>query len=126
MSYDPSTTAILLVDPYNDFLSEGGKLWPWVKDMAEQNKLNQTVGGKELEQRLKDVGYVFTVSAQLLGMAPDASALINQWKNSPDALKLLAEVRCDEIGIGASRPAGSNSTYWSVILGARQNQGAPQ
>ena len=24
MSYDPSTTAILLVDPYNDFLSEGG------------------------------------------------------------------------------------------------------
>ncbi|MFZ2108809.1 MAG: hypothetical protein WAV18_26140, partial [Roseiarcus sp.] len=27
MSYDPSTTAILLVDPYNDFLSDGGKLW---------------------------------------------------------------------------------------------------
>jgi hypothetical protein len=28
MSYDPSTTSILLFDPYNDFLSEGGKLWP--------------------------------------------------------------------------------------------------
>ena len=25
MSYDPASTAILLVDPYNDFLSEGGK-----------------------------------------------------------------------------------------------------
>ena len=35
MSYDPSTTAILLVDPYNDFLSEGGKLWPRVKAVAE-------------------------------------------------------------------------------------------
>ena len=29
-NYDPNITAILLVDPYNDFLSEGGKLWPRV------------------------------------------------------------------------------------------------
>ena len=36
MSYDPSTTAILLVDPYNDFISEGGKLWPRVRAIAEQ------------------------------------------------------------------------------------------
>ena len=39
MSYDPSTTAILLVDPYNDFLSEGGKLWPRVKAVAEKVEL---------------------------------------------------------------------------------------
>lgn len=24
-----------LVDPYNDFLSDGGKLWPLVKDVAQ-------------------------------------------------------------------------------------------
>jgi nicotinamidase-related amidase len=36
MNYDPATTAILLVDPYNDFLSEGGKLWPRVKVIAEE------------------------------------------------------------------------------------------
>ena len=30
------TTAILLVDPYNDFLSEGGKLWPRVQAVAEE------------------------------------------------------------------------------------------
>jgi nicotinamidase-related amidase len=35
MSYDPATTAILLVDPYNDFLSDGGKLWPRVKGVAD-------------------------------------------------------------------------------------------
>jgi hypothetical protein len=34
MSYDPATTAILLVDPYNDFLSDGGKLWSRVKAIA--------------------------------------------------------------------------------------------
>jgi nicotinamidase-related amidase len=39
MSYDPSTTAILLIDPYNDFLSEGGKLWPRVKAIAEEVRL---------------------------------------------------------------------------------------
>jgi nicotinamidase-related amidase len=39
MSYDPSMTAILLVDPYNDFLSDGGKLWPRTKAIAEEVKL---------------------------------------------------------------------------------------
>ena len=34
MNYDPSTAAILLVDPYNDFLSDGGKLLPRVKAVA--------------------------------------------------------------------------------------------
>jgi nicotinamidase-related amidase len=34
MDYHRSTTAILLVDPYNDFISEGGKLWPRVKELG--------------------------------------------------------------------------------------------
>src|SRR5258707_878047 len=33
-TYDPTRTAVLLVDPYNDFLSEGGKLWPQVRLVA--------------------------------------------------------------------------------------------
>jgi nicotinamidase-related amidase len=32
--YDLGRTALLFVDPYNDFLSEGGKLWPRVADVA--------------------------------------------------------------------------------------------
>lgn len=36
MRYDPDITALLLVDPYNDFLSEGGKTWPRVKAIAEE------------------------------------------------------------------------------------------
>src|SRR5258708_23790762 len=38
-TYEPKITALLCVDFYNDFLSEGGKLWPWVKEIAEQVKL---------------------------------------------------------------------------------------
>jgi nicotinamidase-related amidase len=39
MSYDSASTAILLVDPYNDFLSDGGKLWPRVSAIAGEVKL---------------------------------------------------------------------------------------
>jgi ureidoacrylate peracid hydrolase len=34
---DKGITALLVIDPYNDFLSEGGKLWPRVKAVAEAN-----------------------------------------------------------------------------------------
>jgi nicotinamidase-related amidase len=33
-TYDPARTSLLFVDPYNDFLSEGGKLWPQVEGVA--------------------------------------------------------------------------------------------
>jgi nicotinamidase-related amidase len=37
--YTRDRTALLLVDPYNDFLSEGGKLWPMVKGVAKEVEL---------------------------------------------------------------------------------------
>lgn len=36
MTYPRERTALLFVDPYNDFLSEGGKIYPHVKAVAEQ------------------------------------------------------------------------------------------
>src|SRR5258708_20125911 len=33
-TYRAERTGLLLVDPYNDFLSEGGKLFPMLKDIA--------------------------------------------------------------------------------------------
>jgi nicotinamidase-related amidase len=35
--YDKHVTALLLVDPYNDFISEGGKAWPRIRAVAEAN-----------------------------------------------------------------------------------------
>ena len=34
--YESSRTGLLLVDPYNDFLSDGGKLWSMVKGVADE------------------------------------------------------------------------------------------
>jgi nicotinamidase-related amidase len=37
LSFDRSNTGLLVVDPYNDFISEGGKIWPRIKEVAEAN-----------------------------------------------------------------------------------------
>ena len=34
---DNAITALLVVDPYNDFISDGGKIWPRIKAVAEAN-----------------------------------------------------------------------------------------
>jgi ureidoacrylate peracid hydrolase len=37
MTYDKDLTALLVIDPYNDFISEGGKVWDRLKPVAEAN-----------------------------------------------------------------------------------------
>jgi nicotinamidase-related amidase len=38
LTYERELTALLVIDPYNDFLSEKGKIWNRVKSVAEANK----------------------------------------------------------------------------------------
>jgi hypothetical protein len=35
--YDKGITGLIVIDPYNDFISEGGKLWERLKPVAEAN-----------------------------------------------------------------------------------------
>jgi nicotinamidase-related amidase len=35
-TYDPHRTAVLVVDPFNDFISEGGKVWPHLEPVAKE------------------------------------------------------------------------------------------
>lgn len=56
MTYDAKKTALLIVDPYNDFLSEGGKTWPRIKEIAEEvglldnlRALNKAFRGAKME-----------------------------------------------------------------------------
>jgi ureidoacrylate peracid hydrolase len=37
LTYEKAITGLLVIDPYNDFISEGGKLWDRVKRVAEAN-----------------------------------------------------------------------------------------
>jgi len=38
LKFDKEITALLVIDPYNDFISEGGKLWDRLKGVAEANE----------------------------------------------------------------------------------------
>ncbi|MHA6619951.1 cysteine hydrolase family protein [Pseudonocardia sp. DLS-67] len=36
MQYDPTRTSLVVVDPYNELLAEGGKVWPRLREVAER------------------------------------------------------------------------------------------
>jgi ureidoacrylate peracid hydrolase len=36
--FDQGITALIVIDPYNDFISEGGKIWDRIKGVAEANQ----------------------------------------------------------------------------------------
>jgi len=38
LTYNTPLTALLVIDPYNDFISEGGKIWDRLRDVAEANQ----------------------------------------------------------------------------------------
>ncbi len=37
VTYEKEITALLVIDPYNDFISEGGKVWGRIKNVAKAN-----------------------------------------------------------------------------------------
>ena len=37
LKFEKESTALLVIDPYNDFISEGGKIWDRIKSVAEAN-----------------------------------------------------------------------------------------
>jgi nicotinamidase-related amidase len=37
LKFDKEVTALLVIDPYNDFISEGGKVWDRLRGVAEAN-----------------------------------------------------------------------------------------
>lgn len=37
-TYEQEITALLVIDPYNDFISEGGKVWDRIRGVAEANR----------------------------------------------------------------------------------------
>ena len=37
LTYNREVTALLVIDPYNDFVSEGGKIWDRIRAVAEAN-----------------------------------------------------------------------------------------
>ena len=41
--YQNERAALILIDPFNDFLSENGKLWPFVKETVQNGNVIQNM-----------------------------------------------------------------------------------
>jgi nicotinamidase-related amidase len=54
MTYPAATTAVIMIDPYNDFISEGGKVWPRVQPVAESVNLVENL--KKLAEGIRAKG----------------------------------------------------------------------
>ncbi|EUC12799.1 isochorismatase hydrolase [Burkholderia sp. BT03] len=53
--YRAERTGLLLVDPYNDFLSEGGKLFPMIKEIATNVRLLDNLRATVAAARKADI-----------------------------------------------------------------------
>jgi nicotinamidase-related amidase len=60
ISYDPARTGLVLVDPYNEFLSEGGKIWPRLREVAESVGLHQNL--RDLLAAVRTAGIVVFIA----------------------------------------------------------------
>ncbi len=38
LTYEKEITGLVLIDPYNDFISEGGKVWDRIRSVAEKDQ----------------------------------------------------------------------------------------
>jgi nicotinamidase-related amidase len=54
-SYSKESTALLFVDPYNDFLSEGGKIWPRIRPVAQEVGLLSNL--RTIVRTVRDAGF---------------------------------------------------------------------
>ncbi len=61
--YEISRTALLFVDPYNDFLAEGGKMWPGIAETANEVGLHGNL--KSITSKVRKIGLpIFIVPHQ--------------------------------------------------------------
>lgn len=57
--YGAASTALLIVDPYNDFLAEGGKIWPRVEAIAGEVNLIANLKAIDAAARKSGIPIVF-------------------------------------------------------------------
>jgi len=83
-TYDPKITAVLLVDPYNDFLSEGGKLWSRAKPIAEEVGLLDNL--RAIMRAAREAGLAARGSSQSFSDGETISRHLNcaEWEWSVD------------------------------------------
>ena len=51
LKFDKEITALLIIDPYNDFISEGGKIWDRIRNVLRDHSKPASQGHFKTGQR---------------------------------------------------------------------------
>ena len=85
--YKKDKTAIILVDPYNEVLSEGGKVWPRLKEVAESVNLHENI--KKLLDLARSKGIKIFIAPHRRWRLGD----VEKWHNPTRAHKALKDYK---------------------------------
>ena len=91
-SYSPTTTALVLVDPYNDFLSDDGKIWPRIRDVAQAVGLREHL--RSLLAGVRSAGLPVVIAPHRRWRPGD----LDGWTTMSRAHRALGEGRLYELG----------------------------
>jgi nicotinamidase-related amidase len=77
LKYDKEITALLVIDPYNDFISEGGKIWNRLKTVAEANDCIPHMLRVLNAARKAELRVVYALHRRQLCLSPEATDVRN-------------------------------------------------
>jgi len=88
--YIPTETALLVIDPYNDFMSEGGKLYDYLKVVAESVGFQQNM--RRLIEVVRTVGVKVFIAPHHRAHGPDLATWrhVNASQRKADEMQLAA------------------------------------
>lgn len=92
-------------------------------NMAQQRKLSHVLDGKDVGQRLKDAGYVYTSGAENIaaGRGQAVTGIFKGWMKSPGHRANILGQPFREIGIGMAKGA-DHQTYYVQVFGKAWKQ----
>lgn len=92
MTYSKDNTALLIVDPYNDMLSENGKIWPRLKQVATEVNLKENI--RDLLTVARNNGYKIVYVPHRRWRKNDVIG----WRNPGKAHAALRDLKLYEFG----------------------------
>jgi len=94
VTYEKEITALLLIDPYNDFISEGGKVWDRLKGVAEANQCILQIG------HIERFNPAFTTGRALLPLARTIrSVRTTRHPPRPSALDVVIDLMIHDLDL---------------------------
>ena len=117
--FEKDLTGLLVVDPYNDFISEGGILWPLIKEIAEAVQCVPNMLAVLLAARAAGIRVFFAPHHRDLGSEDE----IEGWKYIAPIQKFAMNDASSQQKPGAE-PFAKNSRHCPAKW-LRKNTGAP-